>query len=249
VEGYRDDTWGERMAHRYDQIFAWADPAPVVDAIERLLDGRGPVLELGIGTGRLAVPLVRRGIEVHGVDNSPAMLERLRAQPEAAQMSLTFGDFVEVPVDGRYPLVLILFNTFPEVRTQERQLRCIERAAAHLTDDGVLALEMDLYPAGPHERQAVSTAGVQLDGAHLGIARYRPSEQIVEQQHVYLTEQGTVLHPVMERYPWPSELDLMARLAGLRLLERWGGWDRRPFDDDSRRHVSLYARQPASSAT
>ncbi len=241
MEGYRPGTYGDRIAEVYDAMTATM-PDPV-DCVQRLaeLAGPGPALELGIGTGRVALPLAARGVRVHGIDASPAMVERLRAKPGGDAIPVTFGDFADLLVEGSYRLVYVVFNTFYALLSQEDQLRCFARVAGRLAPGGVFVLtgfvpDPTMYSGG----QSVRATEVSLDRARLDLARHDPVAQRVDFQHVVLTEGGVRLYPGALRYAWPSELDLMARLAGLRLRERWGGWRREPFDADSGLHVSVY---------
>jgi hypothetical protein len=243
VEGYDARTYGDRVAARYDELYADLDPTDAVETLARLAAGRGPVLELAIGTGRIALPLAGRGVEVHGIDVSEAMVERLRAKPGGDRIPVTMGDFADVPVEGRYPLVFVAFNTFFGLTTQDEQVRCFANVAAHLEDDGVFVLEGFVPDVTRYDRnQRVAAIKVELDEVQLETSRYDPVAQRSTSQHVFLGPGGIELIPVVIRFAWPAELDLMARLAGLRLRERWGGWDRRPFTAESERHVSVYGR-------
>jgi SAM-dependent methyltransferase len=243
VEGYDARTYGDRVAARYDELYADLDPTDAVETLARLAAGRGPVLELAIGTGRIALPLAERGVEVHGVDVSEPMVERLRAKPGGDRIPVTIGDFADVPVEGRYPLVFVAFNTFFGLTTQDEQVRCFANVAAHLTDDGVFVLEGFVPDLARFDRnQRVSAIKVELDEVQLETTRYDPVAQRSTSQHVFVGPGGIELIPVVIRFAWPAELDLMARLAGLRLHERWGGWDGRPFTAESERHVSVYGR-------
>ena len=241
MEGYRPETYGDRIADVYDAMMAdLPDPTDSVDRLAELA-GPGPALELGIGTGRVALPLAARGVQVHGIDASAAMVERLRAKPGGDAITVTFGDFADVPVEGSYPLVYVVFNTFFALLSQDDQLRCFAAVADRLAPGGAFLLsgfvpDPTLYSGG----QSVRTTEVGLDRARLDLARHDPVAQRVDFQHVVLTEAGIRLYPGALRYAWPSELDLMARLAGLRLRERWGGWRREPFGADSGLHVSVY---------
>jgi SAM-dependent methyltransferase len=241
MEHYRPETYGDRIADVYDAMMAGLpDPADCVDRLAELA-GAGPALELGIGTGRVALPLATRGVPVHGIDASAAMVERLRAKPGGDAIPVTFGDFAGVPVEGRYRLVYVVFNTFFALLTQDDQLRCFAGVADRLAPGGAFLVsgfvpDLTLYSGG----QSVRTTEVGLDRARLDLARHDPVAQRVDFQHVLLTEAGVRLYPGALRYAWPSELDLMARLAGLRLRERWGGWRREPFGADSGLHVSVY---------
>jgi hypothetical protein len=205
--------------------------------------GGGPVLELAIGTGRLALPLAEHGLVVHGIDASEQMVARLRAKRGGEAIPVTIGDFADVPVEDSYRLIFIAFNTLFALLTQEDQLRCFANVAKHLSDDGVFAVEAffpDLARFDRHQR--TQTTWVDAGRVLLDASRHSPVEQRVDSQHVVITEAGTKLYPVSLRYAFPSELDLMARLAGLELRERWGSWRRDPFTAESGRHVSVYAR-------
>jgi SAM-dependent methyltransferase len=243
MEGYEAETYGERIADRYDDLYAELDPTPAVEAIARLAGGRGPVLELAIGTGRIALPLAERGVEVHGIDVSERMVARLRSKPGGEAIPVTMGNFADVPVEGRYAVVFVAFNTFFGLTTQEEQVRCFENAAAHLGDDGVFVVEGFVPDLTRFDRnQRLSAMTVELDEVQLEATRYDPVAQRSTSQHVFLSAKGVELYPVVVRFAWPAELDLMARIAGLGLRERWGDWDGRPFTADSVRHVSVYGR-------
>jgi SAM-dependent methyltransferase len=241
MEGYRPETYGDRIAGVYDAMMVdLPDPGDCVDRLAELA-GPGPALELGIGTGRVALPLAARGVQVHGIDASPAMVERLRAKPGGDAVPVSFGDFADVPVEGSYRLVYVVFNTFFALLTQDDQLRCFAGVGRRLAPGGAFVLQgfvpdPTLHPGG----QSVRTTHLGVDQARLDLARHDPVAQRVDFQHVVLTDGGVRLYPGAIRYAWPSELDLMARLAGLRLRERWGGWRREPFGAGSALHVSVY---------
>ncbi|HEY7258069.1 MAG TPA: class I SAM-dependent methyltransferase [Gaiellales bacterium] len=216
------------------------------DAVEFLarLAGAGPALELAIGTGRIGVPLAARGVAVEGIDLSPDMVAQLRRKPGGDDIPVTIGDFSEVPVEGSYRLVYIVFNTFFNLLHQEEQVRCFQNVAAHLADDGSFVIEARV-PAHIHalpENQYVHAEEVGVDEVWLDVAKYDPVTQRLEETHVRLGGSGVGLFPIVTRYCYPSELDLMARIAGLRLRERWGGWNREPFDARSELAVSVYGR-------
>jgi SAM-dependent methyltransferase len=241
MEDYTASTYGDRIADVYDEIIPSTLDADMAVATLAELAGPGPVLELGIGTGRLALPLAARGLAVHGVDASPAMVEKLRAKPGGDAIDVTMGDFADVPVEGTFPLVFIAFNTLFALLTQEDQLRCFANVASRLADGGVFVVEafvpdLTLYSRG----QRLFVMDIGTSAVRLDAGRIEPSAQQVEAMQVVLSEDRVRLYPVRLRYAWPAELDLMARLAGLQLLHRWGDWDRRPFDDASTRHVSVY---------
>ena len=235
-------SFGEEAAKTYDGEQRGDENAAV--AFLEKLAGDGPALELAIGTGRIALPLAARGIRVDGVDISPAMVEQLRTKVGGEQISVTIGDFAEVPVPGTYRLIYVVFNTLFNLLTQEDQVRCFENVAAHLTDDGAFLIEAFrpdfLYRLRDH--QYVDAEAVEVDEVRLDVARHDPVTQLLEESHVSLSREGVRLNPIVTRYAWPSELDLMARIAGLRLKERWGGWDRSPLTSTSGYVVSVYGR-------
>jgi SAM-dependent methyltransferase len=195
------------------------------------LAGEGPALELAIGTGRIALPLAARGIRVDGIDISPHMVAKLRDKPGGDRLSVTMGDFADVPVEGSYPLVYLVYNTLHNLLTQDDQVRCFENVAAHLTEDGSFVVEAGV-PNVLHALrgdQYVDAESIEVDEVWLDMGRHDPVTQRHDETHVRLTRDGVRLFPIVQRYTWPSELDLMARIAGLRLKERWDGWNREPF--------------------
>ena len=229
-------------AEQYDR-HARGDEEDAVAFLAELA-GDGPALELAIGTGRIGLPLAARGVAVEGIDLSPDMVAQLRRKPGGEDIPVTIGDFSEVPVSGSYRLVYIVFNTFFNLLHQEEQVRCFENVAAHLADDGAFLIEARV-PAHIHalpENQYVHAEEVGVDEVWLDVAKYDPVTQRLEETHVRLGAGGVGLFPIVTRYCYPSELDLMARIAGLRLRERWGGWSREPFDARSELAVSVYGR-------
>src|SRR5262245_33242798 len=244
MKGYGPATYGDRIADVYDDWYAEAgflDTEETVDVLAELA-GTGPALELAIGTGRVALPLATRGLEVHGIDASERMVAKLREKPGGDRIPITFGDFAEVPVDGSYSLIYVVFNTLFALGSQEEQVRCFENVAAHLTPDGVFVLDAFVPDPARFAGGRVSVSRVEDDLVHLDVTKLDPVEQRSESQHVVLTPEGARFYPVNVRWAYPPELDLMARLAGLRLRERWGSWKRDPFTAESGRHVSVYAR-------
>ena len=235
-------AFGKDVAETYDD-FPRGDEAETVDFLHRL-DGNGPVLELAIGTGRIGLPLASQGVRVDGIEISPEMIAKLRAKPGGDQISVTMGDFADVPVDDRFRLIYVVFNTFFNLLTQDDQVRCFQNVATHLTEDGRFVIEAGtpdwLYRLRDH--QYVDAETVEADVVRLDVARFDPVTQILDESHVALTRDGVRLSPIVTRYAWPSEIDLMARIAGLRLVDRWGGWKQEPFTADSRRHISVYGR-------
>ncbi|PWU17680.1 MAG: SAM-dependent methyltransferase [Candidatus Rokuibacteriota bacterium] len=245
MKGYEITTYGDRIADVYDD---WHEDVPWLqteESIELLaeLAGPGPVLELAIGTGRLALPLAARGLEVRGVDASEDMVAKLREKPGGDAVPVTMGDFADVPVDGTYRLIFVAFNTFFALTSQDDQVRCFENVATHLAEEGVFALDVFVPDLARFDRgQRVSALKVETERVALDVARHDPVEQLVSGQHVLMSDEGLRFFPLALRYAFPAELDLMARLAGLRLRERWASWRREPFSSDSQRHVSVYGR-------
>ena len=235
-------SFGEDTAEIYDQT-PRGDEAETVAFLERLARG-GPALELAIGTGRIGLPLAARGVRLAGIDLSPAMVARLRAKPGGDQIPVTIGDFADVAVPDRYRLIYIVFNTLFNLLTQDDQVRCFENVAAHLTDDGAFVVEafVPTYLNRLRDEQYVDAEAIDVDEVRLDVGRHDPVRQLLDESHVVLSRDGVRLYPIVTRYAWPSELDLMARIAGLRLKDRWAGWNREPFTATSPRHVSVYAR-------
>jgi SAM-dependent methyltransferase len=242
VTDYDAATYGDRIADVYDGWFAV--PSDTEDTVGFLSDlaGTGRVLELGVGTGRVALPLAQRGHEVHGVDASEVMVEKLRSK--TGEIAVTIGDFAELDVEGEFHLVYVVFNTFFALLSQEDQVRCFSNVARRLGQDGVFVIEAFVPDMTRWDRdQRMEAHHVDNDSVVLGVSTHDPVEQRVASNHLVVSGAGVKLYPVRLRYAWPSELDLMARLAGLRLRERLGGWLREPFTASSARHVSVYEHE------
>jgi methyltransferase family protein len=236
--------FGERVASAYDERSAdMFDPAvvePVVDLLAGLA-ADGPALEFGIGTGRIALPLAERGIRVDGIDSSDAMVARLRAKPHGQEIGVTIGDFATTRVDGEFSLVYLVFNTIFNLVTQDAQVACFANAAAHLRSGGRFVIETgvpELQRLPPGETMIPFRA----DPEGLSFDVYDVVTQRFSSQHYVLADGRMEAFPVEFRYAWPAELDLMARLAGMSLEDRWAGWRREPFTSLSRSHVSVYRR-------
>ena len=237
---YQTETYGERIADVYDDWYAGYDDSAVTTLHELAQGGR--VLELAIGTGRIALPLQRLGVEVHGVDASQAMVARLRAKPDGASLPVTMSNFADVPVEGPYSLIYIVFNTFFALLTQDEQVRCFRNVAGRLSPGGVFLIEAFVPdPSRFRGGQTVHAIQVGVDQARLEVTQHDPVNQRVSSQQITFDEQGIRLFPVQLRYCWPAELDLMAQLAGLRLKHRWGSWEKAPFSAQSGKHISVYA--------
>ena len=238
-----DDRRAAAYDDRYRERFAEAEAAATFLAgVDR---PPGPVLELGIGTGRLALPLAARGVDVHGIDASPAMVERLRAKPGGDRVAVVVGDFATADqlVTGPYAMAFVAFSTLFELDSQERQVHCFEAVASVLATAGVFVVEA-FVPDLSRLDQALTVTGVDDAGVRLQATRHDPVAQVVRGQTVTVGEAGVELWPMAVRYATVPELDLMARLAGLRLRARHGGWSGEPFTAASSRHVSLY--EPAA---
>lgn len=233
-------SFGEETAAVYDDT-PRGDEEETVAFLASVAQG-GPALELAIGTGRIALPLAARGVVVDGIDISTAMIARLRGKPGGDRLAVTVGDFADVPVPGAYPLIYLVFNTLFNLLTQDDQVRCFENVAAHLTEGGCFVIEtfVPAYLYRLRDDQYVDAEAVGVDHVRLDVGRHDPVHQLLDESHVRLSGDGIRVAPIVTRYAWPSELDLMARIAGLHLRERWGGWAREPFTGASTRHVSLY---------
>jgi SAM-dependent methyltransferase len=236
---YVASTYGDEIAEVYDALFGEPDQAAIHTLVQ--LGGEGPVLELGIGTGRLALPLRERGLLVHGIDASRAMVEKLRGKLGGAAIPVTIGDFSRTVLEERFSLVFVVFNTFFGLQSQEDQVLCFRNVASMLRPDGAFLIEAFVPDVGRFDRgQRFAVSRIDRDQVWLEAARHQADTQVVDSQFVQLSAKGTRLFPIRIRYAWPAELDLMARVAGLRLRNRWSGWDGQPFSSASQAHVSVY---------
>jgi SAM-dependent methyltransferase len=242
-----ENHFDEPVAERYDASSPEMFEAAVVDQTVSFLAGLagdGAALELGIGTGRIAVPLRQRGVPVHGIDLSPAMVARLRAKPGAADIGVTIGDFATARAPGTFQVAYLVYNTIQNLTTQDEQVACFRNAAAHLAPGGCFVIEtgvpqLQRLPPG----ETVRAFTVRPD--RLGFDEYDVLNQGLVSHHYRVTDGHLSVMSVPFRYVWPAELDLMARLAGMTLRERWDGWDRAPFTSASTSHVSVWATPPA----
>jgi SAM-dependent methyltransferase len=242
--GFDATTYGERFADVYDDWYA--DITDVVACTTTLarLAGSRPVLELGVGTGRLAIPLAERGIEVVGVDSSPAMLVKLAAKPGSDRVEAVLGDMADPPVgDRRFGLVFVAFNTFFNLTSGDEQQRCLDGVAGLLDDGAQFVLEAFAPPDDQDgsDRTVVPTR-LTTDRVVLTATIHDRPAQTITGQHIDITEAGTTLRPWKIRYASPDQLDVMAEKAGLALVDRWAGWSGEPFGPDSPAHVSVYTR-------
>src|SRR5947208_2266691 len=231
-----ENYFGEDVAARYDDpsdsMFAPSAIAPVVDLLAGLA-GDGAALELGIGTGRIAVPLAQRGIPVHGIDLSEAMVAKLEAKPGAERIGVTIGDFATTRVEGTFSLAYLVFNTINNLTTQDAQVACFENVAAHLEPGGCFVIEVGV-PNGKPVRV------FNLSDTHVGVDEYDAATQRLVSHHFSLVDGTWERLSIPFRSVSPAELDLMARLAGMTLRGRWADWDRAPFTSESRKHVSVW---------
>jgi SAM-dependent methyltransferase len=239
-----EDHFGESVAARFDERYAHeADPAvvgPMVDLLAELA-ADGAALELGIGTGRIALPLAARGVPVHGIELSEAMLARLRAKPGAERVGVTVGDFATATVEGTYTVAYVVANTIMNLTTQDEQVACFQNVSAHLEPSGCFVIEV-LVPRLRRLPPGERFQPFAVSPTHLGFDEYDVARQGLISHHYWIEAGGIeVLSPPF-RYVWPSELDLMARLAGMSLRERWAGWAREPFTSESEKHVSVWEK-------
>ena len=237
------DYFDERIAEVYDR--RWAElfePAVVHPAVDLLasLAGTGAALELGVGTGRLALPLAARGVAVHGIELSPAMVRQLRAKSDGDAIKVTIGDFATARLDRTFTLAYLVRNTIVNLTTQDEQVACFRNVASHLEPGGCFVIEV-YVPALRRLPPGTTTHVFAATPTHLGFEEYDVAAQIAYSHH-YWVEHGRVeTFSAPFRYVWPSELDLMARLAGMRLVERSSSWTHEPFTSESESHVSVWA--------
>jgi SAM-dependent methyltransferase len=228
------DWFAGRVAERYDESTSDMPVEPVVDFLADLAGG-GAALELAIGTGRIAVPLAARGVSVHGIDLSPDMVAQLRKKSDGAEIPVAIGDYATTRVDGTFSLVYIVFNSINNQTTQDAQVASFQNAAAHLELGGCFVVEV-----GVPARQPLSV--FDLSDTHVGLDEYEADTQRLVSHHFTLVDGRWERLSMPFRSVSPAELDLMARMAGLRLRERWSGWKREPFTSESGKHVSVWEK-------
>jgi SAM-dependent methyltransferase len=234
----------ERIAARYDADSAdMFEPAVVDPTVNFLADlaGTGDALELGIGTGRIALPLSRRGIRVHGIDLSQAMTARLRAKPGADDIDVTIGDFATARVGRTFQLAYLVFNTIMNLTTQDEQVECFRNVAAHLNPGGRFVIEVEI-PGLQRLPPGETVRAFTVSPTRLGFDEFDIAKQILFSHHYWAVDGRLEVFSAPYRYMWPAELDLMARIAGMTLRERWSGWNREPFTSDSTKHVSVWEK-------
>ena len=248
AEAYDPSAYGRGIAADYDALYGAIPDTDEAVACLAELAGAGPLLELGIGTGRLALPLAARGLEVYGVEASEEMVGELRRKPGGEQIPVHVSSFDDYALEQRFSVVVLALHTIYGLPTQERQVRCFETAARHLRPEGAFVVEASLLDVGAFRAgQAVRPRFASAGRVELQVHRYDPVSQQLEWTNVHLSNAGVRLNSGTNLYASPREFDLMARIAGLRLRERWGGWSREPFTAESSRHVSVYAPSRAIS--
>ena len=239
-----DGYFDERVAARYDEsaadIFDSAVVDPVVDFLAEIA-GSGRALELGIGTGRIAVPLAQRGVPVHGIELSKAMAARLRAKPGGEDIGVTIGDFATTTVDGTFSVAYLVFNTIMNLTTQAAQVACFRNVAAHLDPGGCFVIEVGV-PGLQRLQPGETIHAFHVSATSWGLDEYDVARQGLTSHHFEIVDGTLERFSVPFRYAWPAELDLMGQLAGMGLRERWSGWQREPFTSDSRKHVSVWEK-------
>jgi SAM-dependent methyltransferase len=236
--------FGEAVAGIYDTLHADLEQAEVVDPASDFLVGLvagGSALEFGVGTGRLALPLSRRGVPVHGIDLSPEMVARLQTKPGADRVAVSIGDFATTRVDGRFRVVYLVRNTIMNLTTQDEQIECFRNASAHLEPGGCFVIEV-LVPGLQRLPPGERFQPFAVTPNHLGFDEIDVATQHLVSHHYWVIDGRTERFAAPFRYVWPSELDLMARLAGMTLQERWSSWTRDPFTNDSRGHISVWVK-------
>jgi SAM-dependent methyltransferase len=238
VTNYFDTPVAERYDETSAAMFAADRIDPVVDVLQALA-GTGRALEFAIGTGRIAVPLKQRGVEVAGLELSAAMVEQLRAKPGGEDIAVTIGDMTTATADGTFAVAYLVFNTIGNLTTQDAQVQCFANAARHLAPGGTFVIETGL-PQLQKLPPGDTVVPFDLSEGHLGFDEYDVASQGLISHHFEARDGHWERSSIPFRYTWPAELDLMARLAGMRLKARWSDWDRSPFTSASERHVSIW---------
>ncbi len=236
---YFDERIAKSYQARWPELFEPAAIDPVVEFLAGLA-GDGAALELGIGTGRIAIPLRRRGVAVHGIDLSPDMVAELRATPGSEDIEVTVGDFAATRVGGTFRLAYLLRNTIMNLTTQDAQVACFQNVAAHLEPGGCFVIEV-IVPALQRLPPGETVRAFAVTPTHLGFEEFEVATQLAISHHYWMLGGQFETFSAPFRYVWPSELDLMARLAGMTLRDRWSDWARSPFTSDSTQHVSVWA--------
>jgi len=241
-ENYFDERIAKSYEARWPETF---DPEVVEPAVAFLADlaGQGAALELGIGTGRIALPLSQRGVRVHGIELSPEMVAQLQTKPGADKIAVTVGDFATTRVEETFKLAYLVRNTISNLTTQDAQVECFRNVAAHLEPGGCFVIE-NYIPELQRLPPGETIHAFEVTPTHLGFEEYDVATQIAYSHHYWVVDGKLETFSAPFRYVWPSELDLMARLAGMTLRERWSGWKREPFTSESRSHISVWEKTP-----
>jgi SAM-dependent methyltransferase len=239
----KENYFDGQIAANYDLAPGIFDPAVIGPAVSFLADlaAGGSALELGIGTGRIALPLSQRGVRVHGIELSPSMVAQLRAKPGAEDIKVTIGDFATAQVEDTFGLVYLVYNTITNLTTQNEQVECFCNVVRHLEPGGVFVIELEVPPLQrlpPGETVRAFT----VDPPHLGFDEVDVATQYGVSHHYWVADGKGGVHSMPYRFVWPSELDLMARIAGMTLRERWGEWNREPFTANSTKHISVWEK-------
>ena len=244
MDGFDPSTsFGYEVSKRYDAVDTRGDEEQTVAFLAELA-GRRDALEFAVGAGRIALPLMRAGVPVDGIELSQDMVDRMREKRDGDKIAVTMGDMSRVTTGRTYGLVYLVFNTIGNLLTQDDQVRCLENAARHLVDDGVFVLECRVPTAPSRPRhQFVDAAEIGLDNVTLDVCRYDPLTQILDENHLTIAAEGITFSPIRLRLAHPPEFDLMARIAGLRLRDRYGGWEGEPDTASRWRHISVYTRR------
>lgn len=244
MDSYDAATYGDEIAEIYDQLYSnqLGDPDTIVNFLTRFAEN-GKVLELGVGTGRLALPLAERGLDVWGIDSSARIVEQLRAKKGGLDVNVRIGDLADVGVPGAFQLIFVSFNTFFLLTNQADQARCLHNVADHLDPGGAFVVEAMIPDDRMYDRgQRIHVHDVQSDAVWFEAARYDPSRQQLRSVNIIMRPDGTRFYPAILRFVTPAELDLLAKAAGLILESRWDDWDERPFAPNSTGHISVYRK-------
>ena len=239
-----DGYFDERVAAKYDDSRAEMFDAEIVDPVIDFLvgiAGSGRALELGIGTGRIALPLAQRGVPVHGIELSKAMVARLRAKPRGQDIGMTIGNFATTTVEGTFSVAYLVFNTIMNLTTQDEQIACFQNVAAHLEPAGCFVIEV-VVPELQRLPHGETLRAFDVSATRLSFDAYDVVSQGLISHHYSVVDGKLDVFSVPFRYVWPSELDLMARLAGMTLRERWSDWKREPFTSNSSKHISVWEK-------
>lgn len=246
MDPFTISTFGELNAEDYDALHNPGSTDETVRFISDLNLSGADILELAIGTGRIALPLTAHGYKVSGIEGSPEMVAKLREKPGGEDIPVVIGDMADAAIDGTFDHAFLVFNTLFNLQSQKEQARCFANTAKRLNPGGSFLIEAFVPDmSGFHDNTRVSARNFSRNSVWLDAVQHDPVRQLLEFQRIRITESGTKLVPLRLRYAWPAEIDLMAQLAGLKLEGRWGGWTREPFSSRSRSHISLYRKEAA----